>query len=69
MKNKTRVRIHHEMVDAPIEADAASVSITMMAQTVKRVISRVFRTFLKPFWFEAVILKLSLIEKKTIDRR
>jgi hypothetical protein len=37
------------MVEAPMEAEAASVSITIIAQTVKRVISRVFRTFLKPF--------------------
>jgi hypothetical protein len=69
MKNKTRVRIHHEMVEAPIEAEAASVSMTIIAQTVKRVISRVFRTFLKPFCFVAVILKLSLFEDGTMNDR
>jgi hypothetical protein len=36
------------MEDAPMEADAASVSITMMAHTVNSVISKIFKAFVKP---------------------
>jgi hypothetical protein len=48
MKNNTKVMIHQEIVDGPIAAEGANVSMVRIAQMLKSIISRLRSTFLKP---------------------